>query len=237
MVTVSIHQPEFLPWLGLIDKLRQSEVAVLLDSVQFRKNYFQNRNRIRSATGTAWLSVPVLTSGRSEQTIREVRICNQRQWRRKHQQTLNQHYAHAPFFEEHFETLQALYQGAGDSLADLNQAIIEWMARSFSVSCRFVRSSDLRLTGQRTDLLLAICRTVGADVYLSGPSGKEYLDETRFVAAGIQVRYHQFSHPVFRQCYEPFVPMLSAVDLLFNHGPESRRILSAEGGSRLPLLG
>jgi hypothetical protein len=231
---VTIHQPEFLPWLGLIDKLRQSDVVVILDSVQFRKNYFQNRNRIRTSDGFTWLTVPVLTKHRSGQTIHDVTIRDDQAWRRKHRESMLQSYRRATFLDEHLPALLAIYEAAGSSLVELNEAIIHWLAGAFGLSCQFVRSSSLDVGGRKTDLLFSICRELGASVYLSGPSGREYLEENRFTEAGVSVRYADFRHPVYRQCYEPFVPMMSAVDLLFTHGPQSSAILRSAADPEAP---
>lgn len=229
-LTVAVHQPEFLPWLGFIDKIRQCDTFVLLDCVQFEKNYFQNRNRIRTAWGSAWLTVPVFTKRRFGQTIREVSIRNEDVWRRKHRESLVQHYRAAPFFKEHFPALEALYDQCGNSLADFNIAVIAWLAGAFGLARRFVRASELAVAGRRSELLLGICEALGAREYLSGVSGKTYLDESLFVRAGIAVRYQDFRHPVYRQCYEPFLPMMTSVDLLFNAGPEALRVVRESNG-------
>lgn len=223
-LTVAIHQPEFLPWLGLIDKLRRCDTFVFLDCVQYEKNYFQNRNRIRAAWGPVWLTVPVLTKGRSSQTIRDVAIRGADAWPRRHWQSLVQHYRAAPFFERYFAGLRPLYEKPWERLADLNIAMIEWLAGAFGLSRRFVRASALDVTGKRSELLASICAAVGATEYLSGVSGRDYLDESVF--ADVSVRYQDFQHPVYRQCYEPFVPMMSSLDLLFNAGPDALRVVS-----------
>jgi WbqC-like protein family len=210
-LTVAIHQPEFLPWLGFIDKLRQCDVFVFLDCVQFEKNYFQNRNRIRTAVGSAWLTVPVLTKGRSTQTIDEVTIRAEDSWRRKH---------HGPALED-------LYAAAGRSLADFNIAVIGWLAGVFGLERRFVRASALGVKGKRSELLLAICQALDATEYLSGVSGRDYLDESRFRAASIAVRYQDFHHPEYRQCYAPFVSHMSAVDLVFNVGDGALDVIAS----------
>jgi len=227
-LAVTIHQPEFLPWLGFIDKIRQCDIFVLLDSVQFEKNYFQNRNRIRTAWGAAWLTVPIFTKGFFGQTIREVRIQNGESWQKKHVQSLTQHYASAPFFKEYFPGLRELYGQPWDNLAELNISIIRWMAGAFGLSRRFIRSSELNVSGKRTELLLNICKAIGATSYLSGISGRDYLDEPLFTGAGVAVKYQDFHHPVYPQRYEPFEPLMSGVDLLLNAGPESlRRLVQA----------
>lgn len=201
--------------------MRQSDLFVLLDSVQFRKNYFQNRNRIRTAAGWDWLTVPVLTSGEASQSIVEVRIRNDRAWRRKHRDALRQHYGRAPFFAAHFPQLDAIYEREWEGLVDFNLAVIDWLLGAVGLHKKLVRSSTLAVGGSRSQLLANICEVVGAEAYLSGVSGRDYLDESRFHARGIAVRYQEFHHPVYRQCYAPFVPEMSAVDLLFNLGPAS----------------
>lgn len=225
-VTVTIHQPEFLPWLGFIDKIRQCDIFVLLDSVQFEKNYFQNRNKLRTPWGTTWLTIPVFTKGRFGQTIREVRVRNEDSWRRKHCQSLGQHYGSAPFFDKYFPAIQALYDQSWDLLAEFNISVIHCVADAFGLSRRFVRSSELGVVGEKSELLANICKAMGANVYLSGISGKDYLEEFHFDSAGISVRYQDFRHPMYRQCYQPFLPMMSSVDLLFNAGPDSLRVLT-----------
>lgn len=228
---VTIHQPEHLPWLGFLDKARRADLLVLLDSVQFRKNYFQNRNRVRAAHGPVWVTVPVLTRGEADQDIRHVQINNagSPRWREKYWGTIEQSYRRTPFWSEHSDELrQALWTDTA-SLVELNGLLIELLLRWFRIEVKRVRSSELEVTGKRSELLLDICRRVGADRYLSGISGREYLDVASFDAAGVAVEFHEFHHPLYRQRYEPFLPGMSAVDLLFNHGPDSPAILQGIG--------
>ena len=226
-VIVTIHQPEFLPWLGLIDKIRQAHVTVLLDSVQYEKNYFQNRNRIRTANGWSWLTVPVKTTGRFGQRIDEVEIDTATPWRRKHLQGLRQSYAALDGFDKLFPPLERLYEGTWEHLVELNIAIIEFMLSAFGLNRTIIRSSTLPVQGQRSELLADICTSVGARTYLSGVSGRDYLNEQLFDAAGIAVRYQEFTHPTYPQRYAPFTPMLSAVDLLFNTGGGALQVIEA----------
>jgi hypothetical protein len=223
---VAIHQPECLPWLGFVDKIRQADLFVLLDCVQFEKNYFQNRNRIRTAAGVQWLTVPVLTRGRSAQAIRDVRINGVEAWARRHRQALALHYGGAPFYDSFADGLTMIYGRRWERLADFNEAVIRWIAAAFGLDRPFVRASALGVTGTRSGRLRDICVTTGARTYLSGVSGRDYLDESLLASAGIAVRYQEFRHPVYRQRYEPFVANLSAIDLLFNAGPEALLLLT-----------
>ena len=208
---VAIHQPELLPWLGFLDKLRQCDLFVLLDHVQFEKHYVQNRNRIRTSTprGWSWLTVPVRVKGRFGQPINAVEIDDTVNWRRKHLAALEQHYHKAPAFWQEWPTLQAHYQRSVQRLADFNIDLIRWLSGCFGLDKTMIRSSELSVSGSRSELLLAICRKVGATDYLSGVSGREYLDRELFQRAGIRVRFQEFHHPIYRQCYEPFIPARS----------------------------
>jgi len=235
---VTIHQPEFLPWLGFIDKFHNCDIFVLLDDVQFEKNYFQNRNRIRtpSPQGWCWLTVPVLTKGRSGQSICEVEINNAVNWKRKHLSSFKQNYSSASHFEVYFEFLQEHYRKDWRRLVDFNIEIITWLADAFGLKGTIVRSSELDVEGARSALLLDICQELGATVYLSGISGRDYLDLELFESAGINVRLQEFYHPIYRQCYEPFISCMSSVDLLFNYGSEAKRVLFSESTPRLDYV-
>lgn len=222
---VAIHQPEFLPWLGLIDKIRQADVTVLLDNVQYEKNYFQNRNRVRTADGWAWITTPVRTRGRFGQAINDVEIDYARPWQRKHLRSLVQHYSEAPHFNEFFLEVERIYGETRRLLVDLNIALLEYIVNAFGLRTTLIRASSLPVKGRRSLLLADICATLQAQVYLSGVSGREYLDEKAFREAGSVVRYQQFSHPVYPQRYNPFVPQMSSIDLLFNVGPAALRAI------------
>ncbi len=235
---VAIHQPEMLPWLGFLDKLRQCDVFVLLDHVQFEKQDFQNRNRIRTATpqGWSWLTVPVRMTGRFGQPIYAVEIGNASNWRRKHLAAIELNYHKAPVFHRYWPSLQAQYAQARDRLSEFSIALIRWLAEAFGIQTPIVRSSELRVDGARSELLRSICRQVGATEYLSGISGRDYLDVESFKQDGIAVRFQRFYHPIYRQCYEPFVPALSALDLLMNYGEASRDVLEGAEVPRLSTL-
>lgn len=232
---VAIHQPEHLPWLGFFHKALSADCLVLLDCVQYRKRYFQNRNRIRGKTQPVWLTVPVLTKGRYEQRMEQVRIDNEGnpRWQKICWKILAQHYTASPYWPQYSGELKELYERPWELLTQLNEEIIRRMFRWFSIDTRIVRSSELAPEGSSSVLLSRLCRGLGARVYLSGISGRDYLDLTPFTQAGIEVRFQEFHHPIYSQQVEPFIPCLSAVDLLMNHGPSSRQILQGVG---VPVL-
>lgn len=232
-VLIGIHQPEAFPWLGFFDKLFQSDVFVLLDTVQFEKNYYQNRNRIRTRDGWAWITLPVLTKGRSSQAIAEVEINDAVEWRRKIKGTIEQHYRKAAHWAEYRDGLWEILDHPCERLADFNIAVIGWLSEALGVRRRMVRASTLGVAGNQSALLLNICRSLGATAYLSGVSGRTYLEAGLFQQAGIAVRFQEFHHPIYPQCYQPFVPQMSALDLLFTQGPRALAWLTVSDVSRL----
>ncbi len=225
---VAIHQPQYLPWLGYFDKMDQADVFVFLDTVQYKKNEWQNRNRIKTPTGWQWLTVPVHVH--FPQTILETRIDASAPWRRKHLQALQVHYGKAPFFSRSFPLLEELVRDELTSLADLNATVAEGLARVLGMRTRTVRASSWTLREDPTERLVDICRAVGADTYLAGRDGARYMDVTLFAREGITVLYQEYTHPVYPQLYGEFIPQLSVVDLLFNQGNESLATLRT--GSR-----
>jgi len=222
---VAIHQPQYLPWLGYFDKMDQVEVFVLLDTVQFKKNEWQNRNRIKTAMGWQYLTVPVLH--RFPQRIGEVEINNRVPWSRKHLQALISSYASAPFFDVHRPFFEEVYTRPWQRLLDLNLTILNYLVEALGLRTKLVLASSLALPEPEgaTERLIAICQALGADTYLSGVGGRGYLDLGRFEAAGIQVRFQEFRCPTYPQRFGPFEPNLSIVDLLFNCGEGSLEIL------------
>ncbi|HEX6937963.1 MAG TPA: WbqC family protein [Longimicrobiales bacterium] len=226
---VAVHQPEHLPWLGFFAKLDAADLMVSLDVVPFRKNYFQNRNRVLGHDGgPLWLTVPVRLDGHLAGEIRTVPIAEDGRWRRKYLRTLEQRYARHPHFPEVFEPVARIVEAEWGGIAELNLALIDALRRPLGIDTPIVRASALGVTGTRSELLAAICRRVGATVYLSGPSGRAYLDPAPFEAAGIRVAFHDYDHPAYPQRgSEAFVSHLSVVDLLFNCGSAAGEILRA----------
>lgn len=224
---VGIHQPQYLPWLGYLDKIDRSDVFVILDNVQFKKNEWQNRNRIRTAQGWQWLTVPVLH--RFGQRIHEVRINPEEDWAARHLRAIEMHYARAPHREPFLDGLRALYRQRWDSLALLNLAVIRWLMEAFRMTTPLRLASDLSLRDDPTDRLIDICRAVGGTRYLAGAAAEAYMDLARFEASGIRLERQRFQHPTYRQCYEPFVPDLSAIDFLFACGDDALPRLRAAG--------
>ena len=196
-MVLTIHQPEYLPWLGFFDKVRQADVLVLLDTVPFRKNYYQNRNRILGKGGTVTLTVPVLTKGLSGQRINEVIINNENgfPWREKTWRSISQCYGRAPFWSEYSEALHVLFLQDWNQLSRLTTELIRILLRSLKIEVEVLLASDIDAQGSRTELLLNICQALGAETYLSGISGKDYLERHLFAKAGVQLRESNMCKP------------------------------------------
>ncbi|RMH56017.1 MAG: hypothetical protein D6679_10220 [Candidatus Hydrogenedentota bacterium] len=213
---ISIQQPEAFPWLGFFDKIRQVDEVVLLDSVQFKKRYFENRNRVRTANGWTWITVPVITKGRYHQKIRDVEIDNTRPWRKKILGTLEKNYRRGPGWKRFSEKITEIIVKNHQRLVDLNLEVITFLLKALSLERPTIRSSDLDLSSSGSRLILDICKARKATTYLSGAFGRNYLDLSSFSKAGIEVRFQEFRHPIYRQIHKPFLPGMSALDLIFS---------------------
>jgi hypothetical protein len=226
---VSIHQPAYLPWLGYFHRIAMSDAHIILDHVQFEKNSFTNRNKVRTADGWCWLTVPVKTAGKfGNLPINEIEVANERPWAARHWETLRQNYSRAPFFAEHLPFFHNLYDNAWPKLAELTAASSGYLLNVFGIPTKLYLSSQMKVPGRKDELVLNLCREVGASTYLSGPLGKDYLREELFQQHGIAVQYDDYQHPTYPQTYPGFEPNLAAIDLLFNAGPASREILLQE---------
>jgi hypothetical protein len=230
---VAIHQPHFLPWLGYLHRMAQVDTFVVLDHVQFERRNYQNRTMIRMEDEARWLTVPVVQRSQKERIIdKEIdnRPDGAKWWAPNHFATLRHAYRHAGFFGTYAAALKRLFETRRERLVDLNQAGLELLRDVFGIATPLVRSSELELSGARSDLILDVCRALGADTLLAGMgASRDYLDVNAFERAGVRIEYHDFRHPEYPQCgAAPFMRGLSAIDLLFNCGPASRDILFAE---------
>jgi hypothetical protein len=225
---IAISQPTYLPWLGYFDLIDQVDAFVLLDSVQFEKQSWQQRNRIKTPAGLQWLTVPVAFRGRFGQRIMEV-IIRDPEFPKKHLRAIELNYRRAPFFDRHFPELARILEQhpSGSRLADLNSEIIQWVCMVLDIRTTIVRSSELGQEGRRSELLVNLCRSLNADSYVSPPGSAIYLleDLQLFADAGIDVSFQYFEHPTYRQMFSVFVPYASVLDVLFNEGETSAQIL------------
>ncbi|HEX4427585.1 MAG TPA: WbqC family protein [Terriglobales bacterium] len=232
---IAISQPTYLPWLGYFDLIDQVDAFVLLDNVQFEKQSWQQRNRIKSPIGLQWLTVPVMFRGRFGQLIKDVEIRDEEFWR-THLRAIELNYRRSRFFHQYFEELSSrLKYTPGTRLTDLNGRLLEWFMSVMGIQTRLVRSSQLQQPGRRTELLANICSSLGADQYVSPLGSAVYLLEEGnvLVDKGVEVVFQHYEHPRYWQLFPPFQPYASIVDLVFNEGERSLEILRS--GRRTPF--
>ena len=233
---VAIHQPHYMPWLGYLHRMAQVDLFILLDHVQFERRNYQNRSRIRIDGVARWLTVPVEQHSQKERIL-DKRIDNRdfaRPWGRTHLATLRHAYRESGHFGVYAPALGRILEAPWERLAQLDAAMLAFLTDAFGISTRIVRSSELTVEGAKSELILNLCRSVRADALLAGFGGsREYLDAERFARHGIEIHYHQFTEPQYRQCgAAPFIPGLASIDLLFNAGPRSRAVLMGEPAMR-----
>ncbi len=222
---IAAHQPQYLPWLGYFHKIYKSEAFVFLDNVQYEDREYQNRNRIRTKDSWVWLSVPVLKTEQSYPNISEVYIDNSQGWNKRHSRSIYLNYARAPFFKEYSGFFEDLYKKNWGRLIDLNIYLIKSINQFLGIDKELYLESELKITSTSTQRIIDICQALKADTYLSGEGGRAYLEEEKFKQNKIKLIYQNFQHPQYLQLYKPFLPFMSIIDLLFNHGRDSLKIL------------
>ena len=230
---VAIHQPHFLPWLGFLDRMAKADLFVVLDHVQFERRNYQNRTMILFEGAPRWLTVPVVQRSQKERIVEKI-VDNgangARPWGPAHFATLRHAYREAPHFARYAPELREILGSRWERLVDLDQALLGFLRDALGIATPLVRSSELGATGRRGELILNLCRAVGADTLLAGMGGSRgYLDAEVFAREGVSIEFQRFTHPVYEQCGGgPFVAGLSALDMLFHCGPASRAMLFGE---------
>jgi hypothetical protein len=221
----AIMQPTYLPWSGYFDLIDQSDVFVFLDTVQFEKQSWQQRNRIKTPSGPLLLTVPCLQS--LPQRIIEVRIDRKINWRRKHWLSISANYSKAPYWKDYREPLEGIFAQEWDRLVDLNIGLITWLADRIGIDALFVRTSELLAPERtRTSCLVDICDQLDVDAYLSPRGAFAYLQSDQpFADLGIRLGFQQYDPPSYPQRFGEFVPYLSVLDLLLNAGPAALEVL------------
>ncbi len=216
----AVHQLHYLPWLRYLEKMVHTDVFIVLDNIQYNKNGWQNRNRIKGPRGPMLLSVPVLD--RFAQNLDEVRIDNTSRWRKKHWESIRQCYSKAPHFHSHAPFLESVYQQDWDFLNELNRHMLGYFVEALGIRTRILYASELKVPGCATERLINLIRVAGCDTYYSGAYALEaYLDETALSGAGIALQLQHWKSFAYPQQHGAFVPDLSVLDLLLNCGPAS----------------
>lgn len=229
VTTVACIQSSYIPWRGYFDIIRQSDIFVFHDNIQYTKQDWRNRNRIKTAAGLIWLSIPVKKTT-TRGVVDEVEIDNEQDWGRKHWRAMETSYGNAPFFSRYADFFKDTLAKQWDRLSDLNVYVISNICETLGIRTRFVNSRNLALTGRKTDRLIQICRACDATRYLSGPSARNYIEPEKFAEIGVKVDYMAYDYPPYPQQFGPFVDGASIVDLLFNCGPASIEFICRKAG-------
>ncbi len=224
---IAVHQPQYMPWLGYFDKIDKADVFVLLDTVQFKKNEWQNRNKIKTARGWQWLTAPVLY--KFPEKIDEVAINNNGKWQDVHRKSLKTNYSKSLHFNHIIKLLDKVFSAEWDRIASLNIFIVKELIRILGITTPIYVASELsEFPDDPDDRLIAISKYFNGTTYLAGGGGKVYMKLEKYEKAGIRVRFQEFHHPVYPQLFGAFEPAMSVLDLLFNCGTDSLSILRGE---------
>lgn len=225
-MTISIHQPNFIPWIGYFFKIYKSDTFVILDNVQFTKNGFTNRNRIKTPQGENWLTLPIIQSGKFGQNITECVIFNKKIHTKKILNSLHGNYKKTNYFDNYFDKISGILNEPGDNLCQLNIRLIEWIVSELEIKTKIVTASALdNIEGESTERLVSICRKLNGTKYLAGLGAKKYQEDELFSRNTIEIINTPFKYPNYQQMWGEFIPNLSVIDVLFNCGPETKNIL------------
>ena len=225
---VSVHQPQYLPWLGYFDKIDKADAFVLLDNVQFKKNEWQNRNKIKTVQGWMWLTVPVLY--KFPQLINEVGVNNTDRWQHKQRQALVSNYRKSPFWQMLEGFFEETFSRQWTIISELNIHVVKMLINLLGIETPVHVASEMGTFPEDPDeRLIALTKHLGGDTYLAGSGGKDYMDLAKYEKNGIRVIFQEYHHPTYGQLYGQFEPYMSAIDLLYNHGEKSLDILRGNG--------
>jgi hypothetical protein len=220
---VAILQSNYIPWKGYFDIIKMVDEFIIYDDVQYTKNDWRNRNKIKTNNGILWLTIPVNHS--ISQKINEIKILN-KSWRIKHWNTISQNYSKTKYFREFKEIFEKLFTLEEDYLSIINYNFIIEINKILNIKTKISWSSDYKLIEGKTERLIELCKQANATEYISGPSAKNYLNEELFSAENLKLTWMDYSgYPEYNQLFPPFEHRVSIIDLIFNEGPNSNKFM------------
>lgn len=225
---LSGHQPNYLPYPGLIGKIIHSDKFIYVSKVQLEKKSWQNRNRIKGANGEILLTVPVLTKGKFEQTIAETKINNSTDWRQKHYTAIDLSYRKAPYYHAYIDFFRDLYHREWEDLNTLDIYITNWILDELKVKTPVFYDTDFSFDGVNNQLLTTMTKELSCDTYLSNKGSQNYVSIDWFMEQGLNHQYLDYVGKEYRQCFKGFIPYLSIIDMLFNLGANETYDLLAD---------
>lgn len=224
-----ILQPSYMPWRGYFHQIAKADLFVFYDDVQYDKRGWRNRNRIKTAQGLQWLTIPVHSKGVQSKKIPiySIKIAHEHPWRSDHWKAINFSYQKAPFFDEYNPILEGFFQKKSEYLADFTIELTISLSAELGIkNTGFIRSSTLDLSGQKTDRLISILKELKADHYITGPSAKAYIEEEIFKKHGISLEFMSYQYVEYPQLFPPFVDSVSIIDLLFMTGKDALKYIT-----------
>ena len=227
----AVIQSNYIPWRGYFDIIDDVDIFIIHDDLQYTKGDWRNRNKIKTANGTKWLSVPVNYRHDARQLIMDATIDYQHGWIHQHVRTLKQAYANTPYLKPLFEEFETILKQKHATISQLNIALIRWMMEKLEIRTQLLMSWELNPTGAKTERVISLLRAVGTTSYLSGPSAASYLDVEAFRESGIRLEYKSYEYPPYPQLWGDFVGHVSTLDLLFNTGDKARDFLKSQAPS------
>jgi hypothetical protein len=226
---VSAHQPAYLPWLGFFHKIALADDFVVLDNVQFEKNSFINRNKIKTPDGPLWLTVPVLTAGHTRNSVYDIKINNSVNWKSKHWKSICLNYRKATYFAKFSGFFEDMFLKDWERLCDLLDYSFQFFINELGIKARIHKQRDLNISGKKQELIFDLVKHFGANVFVFGALGKEYADVSYFEQNSIIPYFQDYRHPDYPQSGNDFIPNLSVIDILFNVGKERAGEIIMEG--------
>lgn len=229
---IAILQSNYIPWKGYFDMIGMVDEFILYDDVQYTRNDWRNRNKIKTRDGVKWLTIPVRVDFSERQAIKDTLVSDPR-WRRKHWESVRQSYARAACFREYCDRFEELYLGDDERLLSrINARFINAICDMLGIHTKISWSMDYRLTGDKSERLVDLCQQVGATEYLSGPAARAYIDERLFSESGIRLSWMDYSgYAEYRQLFPPFEHAVSIIDLILNEGPDAPRFMKSSASS------
>ena len=233
---LTAHQPVYLPWLGLFHKIALAETFVYFDQVQYLPKDWMNRNKIRTKSGSIWLTVPVLRKGYRDLKTSEIEINNSIDWQKKHFRSISLNYKKSPYFENYIPFFEDVYSRKWKFLGELNEYMLKWFLDELGIKVNFLNANDFKFQGEKSSLILNMCKELNASTYIFGTLGKDYANVHEFEKNNVKLIFQDYNHPKYSQLYSEFVSHLSVIDLLFNHGPKSLEIILSNNISQKSII-
>jgi len=222
MIKIALLQSNYLPWKGVFDLINRVDTFVFYEGVQYTKRDWRNRNRIMTCQGLRWITVPVKTRGRFRQKLSDVKIDTRRNWQRKHYKSFLVNYSKAPFFDDYRWIIDDIYlNNKWSNLSELNIFSTKMLCETLGIKTELLKMAEIPSGGEKDEKIIAICKSLGAGSYVSGPSARRYIDPEKFRKNNIAIEYMNYEYPVYKQLHGEFNHHVSVLDLIFNCGPEA----------------